>query len=129
MKWTVELFVDEKDHCPVLEFINAQGNTKLRAQIVRKLQHAANVGRENASEPLVKFLRDRISRLRCRGQPRILFSWEEEQGIVLALEAVRKKNGRIDEGAIDQAVANREAWLKLRRSISLDEVAETLGVK
>lgn len=65
-------------------------------------------------------LRAPIKELRATTQLRVLFTWEYDRQMILLLEAVKKKGGRVNEAAIQRAERNRDEWLVTRASDPLD---------
>ena len=113
--WEPVFFVrGSKNECPALNYLLSETDQAVRARIVRKIEHLANVGRENQRRPLIDTLDGPIKELRVDQQVRILFSWEEWNGkrLVLILEGTRKKNGSVDPKVVQNAHDNRQEWLE-----------------
>jgi len=106
--------LDDRGRCPVEEFIESQGDAKIRAKIVKKLQMLSQCEPDDVHRALVDTIDGPVKELRVDKQVRILFSWERESGHIVALEAERKKNGKLSDSVIQRATKNRETWLESR---------------
>lgn len=73
--------------------------------------------------PLIDTLRGQIKELRATRQIRILFSWETKERIMLLLEGIRKKGGRVDPAAVERAQAHRAEWKVTKSSDLIDEIS------
>lgn len=123
--WRVELY-SEGGHCPIDTFIKGFDDRRRRALIVRKLEHLAEVaagGVQNLKRPLVDTLDGPIKELVVDKQIRVLFSVEQSNRIILALEGTVKKNGEVDREAINKAKRERQRWLSIPESVPLTRPA------
>lgn len=122
----VELALDGRGFCPVRDFVLSQ-NPREAAKLVRKMEHLAKFRRQDLGRPMVDTISGPIKELRVDKQLRVLFSCEQDRGVMLMLAATRKKNGGIDSRLIQAAVQDREEWLRRGRSMSLSELKKELG--
>lgn len=127
--WSVEFAIDPRGQVPVFEFIRDQGDAKIQALIVRKIEHVAKIRFHDMRRPLVDTLDGPVKELIVDKQVRVLFSPERDRDLLLMLEAERKKNGDVDEEVIRRARENRERWLKGASTASLDRIKEVLRLK
>lgn len=76
---------------------------------------------------MVDTVRGPIKELRVDKQLRVLFSCEEQRGVMLMLAATRKKNGDIDPKLVQTAMESREEWLGAGRSAPLSDLKQELS--
>jgi hypothetical protein len=127
--WSIEFFRDPRGKYPVAEFIRSQADPRIRAKIVRKIEHLAHFHRQDLKRPLVDTLKGAVKELVVDKQVRVLFSCEDEEGVMLMLEADRKKNGDVNPKVVEQALGNREKWLDMRSSDPLERIKRVLRFK
>lgn len=123
--WTAEAFRDRRGRYPVIEFLERQ-DPRHRATVRNKIRMVLEMTRYQATQtigrPLVDTLRGPIKELRPTKQIRILFSWEEDDNIMLLLEGHLKKNGTVVEAAIHRAEAYLGEWKITKSSDPIDEI-------
>lgn len=88
------------------------------------MEHLANVGKRNATRPLVDTIDGPLKELRVDKQIRLLFQWEEDTEWILFLEATRKKNGKIDPDVVERAKRNYQKWLKKKKAAAIGPLKE-----
>ena len=118
--------VDGKGFCPVRDFVRSQSPPDA-AKIVRKMEHVANYRRQELRRPMVDTVWGPIKELRVDKQLRVLFSCEDDRGVMLMLAATRKKNGDIDPRVVQATVERRDEWLREGRSASLSDLKQELS--
>jgi len=114
---TSELYSIEPNNCPIKDFIDDQGDAKVRARIVRKIEHLEKLDPMQYSRPLVDTVEGPIKELRVDQQIRVLFSVERspDKVTVVCYNAERKKNGRISPALIEQAKEYRQDWVRRQK--------------
>lgn len=125
--WSIRLFVSEQGNCPVFTFIQHQGDAALRARIVRKLERLGKFRHQDLRRPAgVDTLDGPIKEYKVDKQIRVLFAYLLEEGVMVMLEADRKKNGHVDPKVVARAKENWDEWLDRRKSVSVERVKEAM---
>ena len=123
---TAEAFCDRRGRYPLVDFLEKQ-DPRDRATVLNKIRIVLEMARYQATHtigrPLVDTLRGPIKELRPTKKIRILFSWEEDDSIMLLLEGDLKKNGTVDEAVIHRAAAYLAEWKVTKSSDPLGEIA------
>jgi hypothetical protein len=127
--WDVDVFGNRKGRCPVFRFIRKQGDANVRATIIRKMEHVAKFRFHDLGRPLVDTLDAPIKELIVDEQVRVLFACHREDGIMVMLEATRKKNGDVDPEAVRRAKENYEEWLETRHGVGIKKLKKALGME
>jgi hypothetical protein len=132
MKWTVELYQDDRGRCPVGGFIRKQGDLRLQVRLIRKMEYVAEILHylepHQVTRPRFDTLSGPVKEYIADKQVRLALSFEKDERVVLMLEAERKKNGVIDPRTIERAVRNRDDWIETHRSVPLGGLKEEFGL-
>ncbi len=127
-EWDIRCVV-EGGNCPSVQYILSETDVNIRAKIIRKIIHLAQVGAQDARRPLVDTLSGVVKELVVDRQVRILFSWHQSQRLLLILNGTRKKNGDVDPKVVRKASQLQKSWNVNQEDLPLEKALRRAGLE